>query len=221
MQTEFKMVYSFRQTAFSTKCLAPIFFDISGWLGSVMALGKLPMSERPKIWKIVRHGPIVLGHFYSPLSFLFSFSLFERAVKPKTTNQSTNLSYKRILWDINGPVIKSWLCKDCSKINVSVVLFHANHAMCSQNHLVIYAHGRRLYSNWARHGSTTISYPQCSLTSMRERYLHRSFAYAKSTVGIDVVSVHKLFAYRVVSTVSTDIVSSHTKYCRIAYGVTR
>ena len=45
---------------------------------------------------------------------------------------------------------------------------------------------------------------------MRERYLHRSFAYAKSGVGIDVVTVHKLFAYRVVSTVSTDIVSSHT-----------
>ena len=76
-------------------------------------------------------------------------------------------------------------------------------------------------SNWVRHGSTTISYPQCSLTFMRERYLHRSFAYAKSAVGLDVVSVHKLFAYRVVSTVSTDIVSSHTKYCRIAYGITR
>ena len=41
--------------------------------------------------------------------------------------------------------------------------------------------------------------------------LHRSFAYAKSAVGIDVLSVHKLFAYSVVSTVSTDIVSSHTK----------
>ena len=39
---------------------------------------------------------------------------------------------------------------------------------------------------------------------------------AKSTVGIDVVRVHKLLAYRVVSTVSTDIMSSHTKYCRIA-----
>ena len=60
-----------------------------------------------------------------------------------------------------------------------------------------------------------------ALTFMRERYLHRSFAYAKSAVGIDVVSVHKLFAYRVVSTVSTDIVSSHTKYCSIAYGITR
>ena len=42
-----------------------------------------------------------------------------------------------------------------------------------------------------------------------------------SAVGIDVVSVRMLFAYRVVSTVSTDIVSKHTKYCRIAYGITR
>ena len=86
--------------------------------------------------------------------------------------------------------------------------------------LIVYAHGRRLCSDWVRHGSTTISYPQCSLTFMRERYLH-IFAYVKSAVGIDVVSVHKLFAYRVVSTVSTDIVSSHTKTCRIAYGITR
>ena len=73
-----------------------------------------------------------------------------------------------------------------------------------------------------------ISYPPCSLTFMRDRCLHRcreqSFAiraYAMSVVGIDVVTVHKLFAYRVVSTVSTDIVSSHTKYCRIAYAITR
>ena len=63
---------------------------------------------------------------------------------------------------------------------------------------------------------------------MRVRNLHRcrehSFAiraYAMSAVGIDLVSIHKLFAYRVVSTVSTDIVSSHTKYCKIAYGITR
>ena len=34
-------------------------------------------------------------------------------------------------------------------------------------------------------------------------------AYAMSAVGIDVVSIHKLFAYRVVSTVSMDIVSCH------------
>ena len=32
---------------------------------------------------------------------------------------------------------------------------------------------------------------------------------------------HKLFAYMIVSTVSTDIVSSYAKYCRIAYGITR
>ena len=67
---------------------------------------------------------------------------------------------------------------------------------------IVYAHGRRLCSNRFRHGSTTISYPQCSLTFLCERYLHRcreqSFpirAYAMSAVGIDVVS-------------------SHTKYCR-------
>ena len=71
---------------------------------------------------------------------------------------------------------------------------------------------------------TTISYPQCSLTFMRVGYLHRcreqSFAipaYAMSVVGIDVVSIHKLFVY----TVSTHIVSIHTKYCRIPYGITR
>ena len=55
---------------------------------------------------------------------------------------------------------------------------------------------------------------------MRERNLHRSFAYAKSAVGIDG-SVHKLFEYRVVSTVSIDIVSIHTKNCRSVYGITR
>ena len=93
-----------------------------------------------------------------------------------------------------------------------------SYALCI---IIVYAHGRRLCSNWVRHGSTTISYQQCSLTFMRERYLHRSFAYAKRAVCIDVVSVHKLFAYRVVSTVSTDIVSSHTKYCRIANDIAR
>ena len=63
---------------------------------------------------------------------------------------------------------------------------------------------------------------------MREHYLQRcreqSFAiraYVESAVGIDVVSVHKLFAYRFVSTVRIDVVSSHMKYCRIAYGITR
>ena len=49
-----------------------------------MALGKLPVQGRPTIWMIVGQGPIALavgagwglfGHFYSPLSFLSSFSL--------------------------------------------------------------------------------------------------------------------------------------------------
>ena len=69
---------------------------------------------------------------------------------------------------------------------------------CIRQIVIVCAHGRRLYNNRFRHGSTTISYPQCSLTFMRERYLHicreQSFAiraYAMSAVGIDVVSDHK------------------------------
>ena len=47
-------------------------------------LGKLPVPGRPTIWMIVGQGPIcarsrcgwgLFGHFYSPLSFLSSFSL--------------------------------------------------------------------------------------------------------------------------------------------------
>ena len=75
-----------------------------------MVLGKLPVPGRPTIWMIVGQGPIALavavgaggrlfGHFYSPLSFLSSFSLSlgdgliktdilsQRAVNPNTTNQ--------------------------------------------------------------------------------------------------------------------------------------
>ena len=33
--------------------------------------------------------------------------------------------------------------------------------------VIVYAHRRRLCNNWFRHGSTTISYPQCSLTFIR------------------------------------------------------
>ena len=49
-----------------------------------MVLGKLPVPGRPNIWIIVGQGPIALAvgagggfvkHFYSPLSFLSSFSL--------------------------------------------------------------------------------------------------------------------------------------------------
>ena len=70
--------------------------------------------------------------------------------------------------------------------------------------------------------------PQCSLIFMHERYLYRCReqsiairAGAMSAVGIDVVSVHKLFAYRVVSAVRIDVVSSHMKYCRIPIAITR
>ena len=74
-----------------------------------MVLGKLPEPGRPTILITLGQGPIALavgadggfGHFYSHLSFLFSFSLSlgddpikteilsQRAVKPKTTNQPT------------------------------------------------------------------------------------------------------------------------------------
>ena len=49
-----------------------------------MVLGKLPVPGRPTIWMTVGPGPTALavdsggglfGHFYSPLSFLSSFSL--------------------------------------------------------------------------------------------------------------------------------------------------
>ena len=50
-----------------------------------MVLGKLPVPGRPTIWMAVGQGPTALavgagrgdwfGHFYSPLSFLSSFSL--------------------------------------------------------------------------------------------------------------------------------------------------
>ena len=110
-------------------------------------------------------------------------------------------------------------------VSVAVVISFKGKTYCvnslfSESGLIVYANGRRLCSNWFRHGSTTVSYPQYSLNFLREHCLHgcreQSFAicaYAMSAVGIDVVSVLKLLAYRVVSTVSTDIVSSHAKYC--------
>ena len=60
------------------------FIYTAGWSGGAMVLGKLPVPGRPTIWMIVGQGPIALavgaggglfGHFYSPLSFLSSFSL--------------------------------------------------------------------------------------------------------------------------------------------------
>ena len=50
-----------------------------------MVLGKLPVPGHPTLWMIVGQGPTALavdgggglfGHFYSRLSFLFSFSPF-------------------------------------------------------------------------------------------------------------------------------------------------
>ena len=56
---------------------------------------------------------------------------------------------------------------------------------------------------------------------MHVRYFHKgreqSFAiraYDMSAVGIDVVNVHKLFAYRFMSTVRIDVLNDHMKYCR-------
>ena len=57
-----------------------------GRSGGAMVLGKLLVPGRPTIWMIVGQGPIALavgaggggelyGHFYSPLSFISSFSL--------------------------------------------------------------------------------------------------------------------------------------------------
>ena len=62
------------------------------WSGGAMVLSKLPVLGHPTIWIIVGQGPIALAvgagggggvrtggelftHFYSPLSFLSSFSL--------------------------------------------------------------------------------------------------------------------------------------------------
>ena len=54
-----------------------------GWSGGAKVLGKLPVPGRPTILITVGQGPTALavgaggvfGHFYSHLSFLFSFSL--------------------------------------------------------------------------------------------------------------------------------------------------
>ena len=77
-----------------------------------MVLGKLPVPGRPTIWVIEGQGPTALAVgadwscldiFFSRLPFLFSYSLCQgdgpiqteilsqRAVKPKSNNQPTNL----------------------------------------------------------------------------------------------------------------------------------
>ena len=48
---------------------------IWGWSGGAKVLGKLPGPGRPTVLITVGQGPTALGHFYSHLSFLFSFAL--------------------------------------------------------------------------------------------------------------------------------------------------
>ena len=92
--------------------------------------------------------------------------------------------------------------------------------------------GCKLCSNWVWHGSTDISYPQCSLTFVlcsrirRERYLHRcreqSSAiriYTMSAIGLDVVSCHKFFTYIVGS--HNEILQNHVWYHKIAVCIAR
>ena len=59
-------------------------FSLLRWSGGAKVLGKLPVPGVLLIWMIVGQGPIALvvgaggglfGHFFSHLSFLFSFSL--------------------------------------------------------------------------------------------------------------------------------------------------
>ena len=64
------------------------FRHFRGWSGGAIVLDKPPVPGRPTVWMIVAQGPIALavdavggggggafGHCFSPLSFLFSFSL--------------------------------------------------------------------------------------------------------------------------------------------------
>ena len=85
-----------------------------GWSGGAMVLGKLPVPGRPTIWMIVGQGPIALavgagGDGLEIFTLIYPFSSFslslgdgliktellsQRAVKPKTTNQPTNLTLR-------------------------------------------------------------------------------------------------------------------------------
>ena len=81
--------------------------SIRGWSGGAKVLGKLPVPGRPTIWITLgqaycacsRCGWGLFGHFYSHLSFLFSFSL-SLAVKPKTTNQPSSILSPKDLDDL-------------------------------------------------------------------------------------------------------------------------
>ena len=83
-----------------------VFEPLRGWSGGAMVLGKLPVPGRPTsldksrtraYCSCSRCGWGLFGHFYSHLSFLFSFSLrsdpiyteimSQRVVKPKNNQQ--------------------------------------------------------------------------------------------------------------------------------------
>ena len=44
-----------------TISVAVVLFDMRGWSGGAMVLGKLPVPGRPTIWMIVGQGPIALA----------------------------------------------------------------------------------------------------------------------------------------------------------------
>ena len=56
-------------------------FDLRGWSGGAMVLGKLPMPRRPTIWMVVGQGHIALavgagGACLGNCTLLFPFSPF-------------------------------------------------------------------------------------------------------------------------------------------------
>ena len=53
-----------------------MYSEYMGWSGGAMVLGKLPVPGQGPIALAVGAGWGLFGHFYSPLSFLSSFSLY-------------------------------------------------------------------------------------------------------------------------------------------------
>ena len=60
-----------------------------GWSGGVMVLGKLPVPGRPIIWITVGQGPTALTVGAGVV--VWTFLLSQMAVKPKTTNQQSDI----------------------------------------------------------------------------------------------------------------------------------
>ena len=78
-----------------------------------------------------------------------------------------------------------WFVNESDARLTGVQLKRTKHADCHST-FIVYAHRRRLCSNWFGHGSTTISNPHCSLTFM---------LYVVSAICINVVNRHTLFAH--------------------------